>query len=340
MVNENEELLENEIDKLIEIYEMLISQPTPEEEEQAQRDLLVVLRDIKDMLGDFDQFNELDELFQTIANWDTLESWFYEINGLEEKLVKFLSKFRHVKKRHKEPREASISIPQDELETQDSKFDQEKESRIDKTFQTVEKKMKSLMTRDSLIHDEVPPQAHIETVSKSTHLNLKSKLVAPKIVIPPVMAPKKKITPKTMSYSTVDQQIQEEPPIKIDYTPPESQSKPQSKPEFQSKINPISSSQKTIKIHPITSDQFRNSQRTEDLQTDDLNKLSSKELYRELIRLEAKQYHLIKQQKVLEEKFNAKQISESLFNITREETNIEVRNCVNKIQHIKSIINR
>ena len=340
MVNENEELLEAEIDKLIEIYEMLISQPTPEEEEQAQRDLLVILKDVKDMLGDFDQFHELDELYQTISNWDTLESWFYEISGLEEKLVQFLSKFRHVKKRQKEPREASISIPQDEIEAEDSKFDQEKESRIDKTFQTVEKKMKSLMTRDSLIHDDAPSQAHIETISKSTdHPHLKSKLVAPKIVIPPVMAPKKKITPDTISYSNVGQQTQEDAPIKIDYTPPESQSKSPPNPKFQPKINPISSSQKTIKIHPITSDQFRNSQSTVD-QTDDLNKLSSKELYRELIKLEAKQYHLIKQQKILEEKFNAKQISESLFNITREETNIEVRNCVNKIQHIKSIINR
>ncbi len=340
MVNENEELLETEIDKLIEIYEMLISQPTPEEEEQAQRDLLNILKDVKDMLGDFDQFNELDELYQTISNWDTLESWFYEISGLEEKLVQFLSKFRHVKKRQKEPREASISIPQDGIETEDSKFDQEKESRIDNTFLTVEKKMKSLMSRDNLIRDDAPPQAHIETVSKSTHHpHLKSKLVAPKIVIPPVMAPKKKITPDTMSYSNVGQQTQDEAPIKIDYTPQESQSKPRPKPEFHPKINPISSSQKTIKIHPITSDQFRNSQSTVD-QTDDLNKLSSKELYRELIKLEAKQYHLIKQQKILEEKYNAKQISESLFNITREETNIEVRNCVNKIQHIKSIINR
>ena len=104
MVSENDELLEKEIDKLIEIYEMLISQPTPEEEEEAQRDLLVILRDVKDMLGDFDQFNELDELYKIISDWDTLESWFNEINELEEKLVKFLSKFRHVKKRHKEAR--------------------------------------------------------------------------------------------------------------------------------------------------------------------------------------------------------------------------------------------
>ena len=42
---ENDELLEKEIDKLIEIYEMLISQPTPEEEEDAQKDLLNILKE-------------------------------------------------------------------------------------------------------------------------------------------------------------------------------------------------------------------------------------------------------------------------------------------------------
>ncbi len=335
MVNENNELLEKEIDKLIEIYEMLISQPTPEEEEDAQRDLLVILRDVKDMLGDFDQFNELDELYKIISDWDTLESWFYEIIGLEEKLVKFLSKFRHVKKRHKEPREASIPITQDNIESHGSEIDKEKEIRLDKTLQTVEKKMKSLMTRDSLIH-EIAPQAHIETIPVSSHPHLKSKLIAPKIVIPPVMAPKKRIEPDSMTYSNTTQQTQEKDPIKIDYVPPQTESKP----EFHPKIKPISSSQKTIKINPITSDQFKNSQSSSNLQTDDLNSMSSKEMYRELIRLEAKQYHLIKQQKILEEKYNAKQLSESLFNSAREETNLEVRNCVNKIQHIKSIINR
>ena len=336
MVNENDELLKKEIDKLIEIYEMLISQPSPEEEEDAQKDLLVILTDVKTILGDFDQFHELDELFQIIKNWDTLESWFYEINGLEDKLVNFLSKFRsHIKRRQKEPREASIPIAEGKIKSSDSEIDKEKESRMDKTFQTVEKKMKSLMTRDSLIHDE-PQQAHIETISKSPHPHLKSKLVAPKIIIPPVMAPKKRIEPSSMSYSITAQPPQEEEPIKIDYIPPE----PQSKSAFKPKINPLSSSQKTIKINPITSDQFKNSQRTVDLQTDDLNSLSSKQLYRELIRLEAKQYHLIKKQKTLQEKFNGRQISESDFNKSREENNLEVRSCINKIQQIKSIINR
>ncbi len=343
MVNVNNELLKKEIDKLIEIYEMLISQPTPEEEEDAQRDLLVILKDVKVMLGDFDQFHELDELYQIISNWDTLESWFYEIIGLEDKLVKFLSKFRHIKKRQKEPREATIPVSQVRNERFDLGINKEKETRIDKTLQTVEKKMKSLMTRDSLIQDNIPPiiqqQAHIETISKTPLPHLKSKLVAPKIIIPLVMAPKKKIEPNSISYSNINQQIQEKDPIKIDYTPP-TPSKSQSKPEFHPKINPISNSQKTIKIHPITSDQFKNTQSSIDLQTDDLNSLSSKELYRELIKLEAKQYHLIKQQKILEEKYNGKQITESLFHSTREETNLEVKSCINKINHIKSIINR
>ncbi len=353
MIKENDELLEKEIDKLIEIYEMLISQPTPEEEEQAQRDLLVILKEVKDMLGDFDQFHELDELYQIISKWDTLESWFYEIIGLEDKLVNFLSKFRHVNKRKdkKEPREL-FPISQGKIQSSDSEIDKEKESRMNVTLQTVEKKMKNLMTRDSLIQDYSPPvinqPAHIEIVSKSPTPHLKSKLVAPKIIIPPVMAPKKKIVPDSMSYSNLNHQTQEKDPIKIDYTPPESQSKA----EFHPKINPISSTQKTIKIHPITSDQFKNTQSSQrsqksqksqsivDSQTEDLNKLSSKELYRELIRLEAKQYHIIKQQKILGEKYNARQISESLFNSTREETNLEVKSCINKINHIKSIINR
>jgi len=323
MVNENDELLEKEIDKLIEIYEMLISQPTPEEEEEAQRDLLVILRDVKDQFGEIDQFNELDELYQIISDWDTLESWFDEIDELEEKLVQFLSKFRHVKKRKDKKKNL---IPESEIY-------KEKESRIDKTLQTAEKKMKSLMTRDSLIHVDEPQPAHIETVSQPPSPHLKSKLVAPKIVIPPVMAPKKRIDPNSMNYSNTPQPTQEEAPIKIDYTPPESKSKL----EFKPRINPISSSQKTIKIHPITSDQFKNSQSAE---TVDLNSLSSKQLYRELIRLEAKQYHLIKKQKILEEKYNSKQILESVFINSREENNTEVRSCINKIQHIKSIINR
>jgi len=265
-----------------------------------------------------------------------LESWFYEISGLEEKLVKFLSKFRHVKRRQKEPREASIPIPHTNIESPDSGFNRGKESRIDRTLQTAEKKMKNLMTRDSLIHVDEQQPAHIETVSQSPSPHLKSKLVAPKIIIPPVMAPKKKIEPNSMAYLKITQPTKEKAPIKIDYTPPESKSKL----EFQPRINPISSSQKTIKIHPITSDQFKNSQSAKDLQTADLNSLSSKQLYRELIRLEAKQYHLIKKQKTLQEKFNGKQIGELDFNIIREETNLEVKNCVNKIQHIKSIINR
>ncbi len=107
------------------------------------------------------------------------------------------------------------------------------------------------------------------------------------------MAPKKRIDPSSVSYSITPQPPQEEEHIKIDYTPPE----PQSKSAFRPIINPISSSQKTIKIHPITSDQFKNSQSAVDLPTEDLSSLSSKQLYRELIRLEAKQYHLIKKQK-------------------------------------------
>ena len=357
---ENDELLEKEIDKLIEIYEMLISQPTPEEEEDAQKDLLNILKDIKEKLGGFDQFHELDELYQIISDWDTLEAWFYEVNGLEEKLVNFLSKFRHVKKREKGSNASiPIPIPQNEQNLPDSANVNKNEMKIDKTLQTVEEKMKNLMSRDHLIkkdhQGEIKSQAHIETLPQKNPLSsdkphLKSKLVAPKIVIPPVMAPKKKIDPKTISNLNINKQSQAKTPIKIDYVPPESSTqspspspptpKSTTKSEFRPKINPISNSRKTIKIHPITADQFKISTNPSSVRIDNIESLSSKELYKELIGLEAMHYHLLKKQKILEEKHNFGQIDDSKYATSREEINLEVKNCMYKIQKIKSFINR
>ena len=76
-----------ELEIVITFYENLCGKPEPEEEEDAQKKLRPIFKSWLPILEDNTEFQVyVQEIFDLIDNWDPLESWFFEIPELKQKM--------------------------------------------------------------------------------------------------------------------------------------------------------------------------------------------------------------------------------------------------------------
>ncbi|MHA1338567.1 MAG: hypothetical protein ACTSRZ_02385 [Promethearchaeota archaeon] len=79
------------LERLKEIYDLLIGEPTPDDEIEAQKEIVKIL---EDLINTGDQRFDMDLLKNTLEiakNWDTLENWFAEVPNLSDNLKKIIS---------------------------------------------------------------------------------------------------------------------------------------------------------------------------------------------------------------------------------------------------------
>jgi hypothetical protein len=81
-----------EFAKLMQVYEVLINLPQPEEEEEAQKQLFQIFTTLKSQLDEnSDSSQEISQLLFFTKKWDPLESWFTELSDLP-RLLRILLK--------------------------------------------------------------------------------------------------------------------------------------------------------------------------------------------------------------------------------------------------------
>ena len=92
---ENEKIKNNlpNLEIVISFYESLCGKPEPEEEEEAQIKMGPIFKSWLPILEDNSEFQAyVQEIFDLVDNWDPLESWFFEIPELKQKMGEFLLK--------------------------------------------------------------------------------------------------------------------------------------------------------------------------------------------------------------------------------------------------------
>jgi len=109
------------LSQLNEIYELLMGEPTPDDEINAQKKLITILEDLIKIGDPKLDINLLKETYEIVKNWDTLENWFSEVPKLPDNLKKIvemagLKKEEKVTKKSEEP----SKIQQEKLESKKS----------------------------------------------------------------------------------------------------------------------------------------------------------------------------------------------------------------------------
>ena len=98
-------------DRLKEIYETLIGEPTPDEEEEAQKELITILESLS--AADKENNESIETVLNIVKNWDTLEQWFSEVEGLSDAMKEcidnhFNSKRSPLRNRIMQPRQIHL----------------------------------------------------------------------------------------------------------------------------------------------------------------------------------------------------------------------------------------
>jgi hypothetical protein len=206
-----DEILSEEIDQLETTYELLMNKPQPEQEEEAQKDLVVLFEKMLSKVGEIPEHSsKIKELHDIVKKWDTLDQWFSEVEGLADKMRAYLSQFLIVK----EPK-SPAPIANGSAETKSNGEVDAYQKRMD----DLEEKMHLLEEREKNLQEKEAALQKKENASavkpvKATNSGLKSKLLAPKLKIPLVKTPKKIIRPSTVAATPKPAKI-ETPQIKI-----------------------------------------------------------------------------------------------------------------------------
>ncbi|MCP4760626.1 MAG: hypothetical protein GY870_02520 [archaeon] len=241
-----------DLDKLEEIYNLLLGEPDPDEEEEAQQQLVKLFQSLINNSGQNADFKPLlEETFNIIQKWDTLEHWFKEVPNLSENIGKILGKPEIEEKA--EVLEKTESEKDEDIEKPIISDDQlnainSSKEDIDSSELTEELKLKlSLEITDAIIAatENLPTEVNIDNIAKTVSgevtksfykkhniefkeekekkgisredvmldvlqksveiskktqkkksLSNKPKLQAPKVIIPKVTKPMKRIIPK------------------------------------------------------------------------------------------------------------------------------------------------
>jgi hypothetical protein len=239
----SEEELTKLLNRLSDIFMLLTGQPEPEQEEEAQKELVPLLRDLISVGNREDLKPQVEELFEIVSKWDTLEKWFSEVEGLSEKMQFVLMNYGIVsegapQEEHTEEVQQEV-IALEKARQELKKDDSETIDEYEKQIKEMEARMQDLEEKNKKLLELEKKLLESKEKSEVPSSGLKPKLAAPKIKLPPVAAPKKVITPSMMEKDTTA-----DPPEELRSAPPNIQNEA---PKI--KIN-IASSASPIKIQP------------------------------------------------------------------------------------------
>ena len=199
--------------QLLQIYQMLVSQPDPEEEEEAQKKLLLLLTDFP--LDQPELWNKIQDLKKIVEEWDTLDQWYTEVDKLDTMFKKMLQPF--FPDIFKEPAQQSKQSesnndPEPPLNPMKNRIQSRLQAMEDKMFAFVKKEHPQKSPHPAPVHIPLPtpsptPKPTIQpTLSHTSNLSrqqvrftpTRSKLQAPKIIIPKMLPKKPPITPQSV----------------------------------------------------------------------------------------------------------------------------------------------
>lgn len=201
--------------QLLQIYQLLVNQPDPEEEEEAQKELLNLLTDLEGQLDSPELWEQVKALKTIVEKWDTLESWYTEVEKLDVLFKEMLKPF--FPEIFKDKSQESIQKESDPLaKTEPKPTDaptQPMQDRIQSRLQAMEEKMSAFVQKEHPQKVATPlptpkpketllaggrikaggrPPTHSELTKHNVQFTTKTKrpkLQAPKIIIPK-LAPK------------------------------------------------------------------------------------------------------------------------------------------------------
>ena len=198
--------IEENKQKLSALYNLLIGEPKPEEEEDAQKELVQIFSDLVSGIEDSSHKEQAQVLLTKVQKWDTLEKWFKEVNGLKELMADFLESLGiNV--------ESPDKITEGDLNSAENmEFDDSLKQKV----LEMEAKLKALEEKERLLEEkekklmalEKQQTENQEESKPAPSLHLKSKLMVPKVEIPRVTSPKKKIAPSTQPDAQPEEQTQ------------------------------------------------------------------------------------------------------------------------------------
>lgn len=185
------------IKQIKEIFIKLFEEePTPDEEIEAKEDLLNFLRQLLNNISGFENKEDLiQDTLKIVENWDTLDLWFKEVNGLTEnikKLIEYREKSEIKKKIEEfiqESDEETETTPEFDIKETISQVSDDFKGEISKLKNYISDLEKKLGEKDREINDvkkkpstRAPPEFPVKTKKKS-------RLQPPKVIIPKIGAP-------------------------------------------------------------------------------------------------------------------------------------------------------
>ncbi len=185
------------IKEIKEIFIKLFEEePTPDEEIEAKEDLLNFLRQLLNNISGFENKEDLiQDTLKIVENWDTLDLWFKEVNGLTEnikKLIEYREKSEIKKKIEEfiqESDEETETTPEFDIKETISQVSDDFKGEISKLKNYISDLEKKLGEKDREIKDvkkkpstRAPPEFPVKAKKKS-------RLQPPKVIIPKIGAP-------------------------------------------------------------------------------------------------------------------------------------------------------
>jgi len=190
---------------------LFYEEPTPDEEIESKEKLVNLLTDLLDNISGFENSQDLiSNTLETVKNWDTLDLWFKEVEGLHENIEKILALTEDTKVRKEEAegveqKGEEVKVPADldikQIVTQVSEEFKGEISKLKDHITELETKLKE---KDESL-ETAKKKTFPAPAPKRPTTKTKSRLEPPKIVIPQIGAEKKpKERKKPESVKTVE----------------------------------------------------------------------------------------------------------------------------------------
>jgi hypothetical protein len=203
-------MLDELVAKVKEIYTLLIGTPTPEEEEENKGVLEGLFGDIVGNISEKPELkSQAEELKQILTDWDPLDFWFKEVNGLSQKMKTFIDSYYPKQEEPKADTGASLDdatmqllkaagIDVEKLKAAGVEVDIDKLKAVLLGQQAKEVPKEEPKPLDDLLEDEEERKKKLEGLlkkpsSEQNKAEQKHKLLAPKIQIPSLMAKKEPV---------------------------------------------------------------------------------------------------------------------------------------------------
>ena len=191
-----------------EIYvKLFFEEPTPDEEIEAKDKFVNLLQDLLDNISGFEDNQDLiNKTLKIVEEWDTLDLWFKEVEGLHSNIEKIINIAEETKieagktedtpiKEEKSKEEPKVNIK--EIVTQVSQEFKGEISMLKDHIAELESKLKEKNVTPERKKEKAPvPAAAKASAPKAAPTRSISKLTPPKIVIPTLGQLKKEVQQK------------------------------------------------------------------------------------------------------------------------------------------------